>query len=97
MAASSGVKLLTNAAATGPIVQWDGGQGVFVACGTFGGATLTLNFRGPDGVTWIAAGAATTLTANGAGTFVLPACELQVVITAGPPSAMYASAARVIA
>lgn len=96
MSGSAGVKLLTNATATGPIVQWDGGQGVFIACGTFGGATVTLNFRGPDGSTWIAAGTATTLTANGAGTFVLPACEMQAVITAGPPSAMYAVAARVI-
>lgn len=96
MSGSAGVQLLKNATATGAIVQWDGGQGVFVACGTFTGATVTLMFRGPDGVTWIVAGVATTLTTNGAGTFVLPACELQAVITGGPPSAMYAAAARVI-
>lgn len=96
MAASSGVQLLKNTAVTGPIVQWDGGQGVFVACGTFGGATVTLNFRGPDGVTWIAAGSATTLSANGAGTFVLPACEMQCVVAGGAPSGLYAAAARVI-
>lgn len=58
-------QLLSNASATGAAVQWSGGLGVFTALGTFGGATVTLQYLGPDGVTWVAMGTDTTLTAAG--------------------------------
>ncbi len=83
--------LLVNAAATGPVVQWPGGVATFACNGTFGGATITLKYLMPDG-TYQAVGASTTVTAlavvNGV---YLPAGAYQAVITAGPPSAMYAS------
>jgi len=86
--------LITNAAVTGPVVEWRGGTGIFTASGTFGGATVTLQFLGPDGVTLISAGAATTCTAACAGVFYLPHCFIQATVTGGAPSALYAAAAR---
>ncbi len=71
-------------------------MGVFAVVATFGGATIKLQFLGPDGSTLIDAGAATTLTANGAGVFYLPPVNIQCTITAGPPSGVYATASRVV-
>lgn len=88
-------QLLSNASATGSAVVWDGGTGVFSAAGTFSGATVTLQFMGPDGATWIAAGVDTTLTTAGAGGFILPPGRIRAEITGGPPSGMYAQADKV--
>jgi hypothetical protein len=84
--------LLSNATATGSAAAWGGGQGVFAAVGTFSGATVSLQFLGPDGSTWVAAGSATTLTAAGAGVFVLPPGQIRAAISGGPPTGMYAQA-----
>jgi hypothetical protein len=86
--------LLSNASATGSAVQWDGGEGVFAAAGTFSGATITLQFLGPDGSTWIDAGTDTTLTAAGGGIFKMPPARIRAAVT-GSPSGMYASAEKV--
>lgn len=76
--------------------QWPGGIGVFTAVGVFNGATVTLQFIGPDGTTLVSAGAATTLTAAGAGVFYLPRCLVQATITsAGGSTSLTASLARV--
>lgn len=84
--------LLNNAKVTGPNVPWNGGMGVMTACGTWDGATVTLQYLGPDNVTWITAGAATTLTANGNGAFYLPAATLRALVAGGDSStAIYAS------
>jgi len=88
-------QLLSNASATGSAAQWGGGAGVFSACGTFSGATVTLQFLGPDGSTWVAVGSDTTLTANGGGGFVLPPGQIRAAISGGPPSGMYAQAEQV--
>lgn len=95
MAASAGATLLTNATATGALLDWPGGIGVFVAVGTFSGATVKLQFVGPDGTTLVDAGTATTLTAAGAGVFYLGPCQVKATISAGPPSGIYASVSRV--
>lgn len=92
---SASVELLVNAAATSASLQWPGGQGVFSAVGTFGGATLSLQFMGPDGSTWIDAGVGTTLTAAGAGIFFLPPSPIRCTVTGGSPSGLYARAQRV--
>lgn len=73
--------LPANSAASGPQVRWPGGMGVFAVVGTWGSATVTLQFVGPDGVTLITAGTSTTLTANGAGMFYLPAGKIQATVT----------------
>ena len=85
-------QLLSNASATGAAVQWTGGLGVFTALVTFGGATVTLQYLGPDGVTWVAMGTDTTLTAAGGGVFVYPPGQVRAAISGGPPSGMYAQA-----
>lgn len=88
-------QLLSNEAATGSASQWGGGSGVFSVCGTFGGATVSLQFMGPDGATWIDAGGYTTLTANGGGGFVLPPSKIRAYVSGGTPSALYAQAEQV--
>lgn len=88
-------QLLSNASATGSAVQWDGGVGVFSAAGTFSGATVELQMLGPDGSTWITVGPDTTLTAAGAGGFVLPPGRLRALVSGGPPSGMFAQAEKV--
>lgn len=95
MAATAGAILLTNASATGSKVAWPGGRGLFAAAGTFGGATVSLQFIGPDGLTLITFGAATNLTAAGAGIFELPPCEVQATVTGGAPSGLYVSVGRI--
>lgn len=85
-------QLLSNASATGAEAQWGGGLGVFSAAGTFGGATITLQFLGPDESTWIDVGAETTFTAPGGAVFVLPPTKIRAEVSGGPPSGMYAQA-----
>lgn len=88
-------QLLTNASATGAQAVWPGGIGLFSCIGTFGGATVSLQFVGPDQSTLITAGTNTTLTAAGAGVFYLPPCRVQATVTGGAPSGLYASVDRV--
>jgi hypothetical protein len=94
---SSSVDLLVNASATGATVLWPGGRGAFTAAGTFGGATVSLDFLGPDGATWIAMGPETTLTAAGGALFDFPQSPIRASVTGGTPSGLYAHAARVAA
>jgi hypothetical protein len=89
------VSLLVNGSASGSPTFWPGGIGVFTAIGTFNGATVKLQFQGPDGSTLLDAGAATTLTAAGAGVFYLPPCNIQATVVGGPPSGIQAAADRV--
>lgn len=88
-------QLLSNASATGEWVQWGGGTGVFTAVGTFGGATVTLQYKGPDGSTAVAMGTDTTLTANGGGGFIYPPGQIRAAVSGGSPSGLYAQAEQV--
>ena len=88
-------QLLNNASATGAAVQWDGGIGAFSVAGTFGGATVTMQWLGPDGTTYLDVGTDTTLTAAGAGAFVLPPCKIRALVASGTPSGLYAQADKV--
>lgn len=62
-------------------VKWEGGRGVFIAWGTFGGGTCKLQMSPDDGTTWInvdrAGDTFVTFTANGEGGFELPKCQLR--------------------
>jgi hypothetical protein len=89
------VPLLINASASGAAQTWPGGMGVFSVCGTFSGATVTLEFLGPDLATYISAGGNTTLTSANAGVFYLPACQIKAVVSGGSPSGLYAAADRI--
>lgn len=86
-------ELLNNAGATGAVKEWPGGEGVFQAEGTFGGATVTLQFKSDQG-TWMDVGTDTTKTANGAGGFILHPCLVKATVSGGTPSALYASVTR---
>lgn len=84
--------LLSNKAATGDWHRWHGGIGVFAVAGTFGGATVSLEFLGPDGTTAIAMGTDTTLTAAGGAQFSFPGGQIRASVTGGAPSGLYATA-----
>lgn len=85
-------QLLNNASATGAAAQWPGGAGMVDVVGTFGGATVTLQFLGPDGATWITVGADSTFTAAGGALFMMRAGKLRMAVSGGAPSGLYASA-----
>ena len=48
---------------------YNGGKASVIAFGTWGGATITLQFSPDGGTTWYAVGTSTTFTANGWATF----------------------------
>ena len=80
--------LLSNATATGSSTQWDGGKGFVTVAGTFGGASLQLQYMGPDNATWVPVGSA--FTAAGSAVVEMPPGKIRMAISSGPPSAMYA-------
>lgn len=91
------VALLTNATATGAPVQWPGGAAAFQVAGTFSGATVSLQALQPDGSTYFAVGASTTVIAAAfVSPLYLPAGAYKAVITSGPPSGIYASLSAVL-
>lgn len=99
---SASVELLTNEAATGAAQQWPGGRGLCTASGTFGGTSMTLEYRGAGNLFYpvkamAGDGTRTTiaLTTQDGFLFELPPCEIRAVLTGGSPSAMFASAARI--
>jgi hypothetical protein len=88
----SRLKLINNGTATGTLQQWGGGTGIFMVSGTFNGATIKLQFLGPDSTTLIDAGTGTTFTGPNGGIFTLPPGLIQATVIGGPPSAIYATA-----
>lgn len=91
MAQGGRVTLCENAAATGSALLWPGGQGVFLAEATYGGGTVKLQTKSPNG-TWIDVDGAST-TAAGTKVFYLGPCEIRVNIATA--TAVYAYAAVV--
>lgn len=71
-----GIVLASNASATGDWVAWPGGRGEFRVEATFGGGTVKLECKGPNG-TAQDVGSDTTLNANGGGIFELGAGEIR--------------------
>ncbi len=108
MAASWGAMLIggpINAAgsspggtATGQPVDCPGGLMVIaVAASAWNGATASLQMLLPDGQTLINVSPSQAIfTANGVGTVNLPPCTIQMTISGGTPTAMFASIARVV-
>ncbi len=88
--------LLSNGSATGSAVAIKGGQYMFQAEGTVGGATVALQVQTPNGtwptVTAMQSNAAVQSTAlpYAAAPIELPAGQARVAITGGTPSAIYA-------
>ena len=88
--------LFTASSVSSGQVMWPGGIGVFAVVGTWNGATVTLQFVGPDGATLVTAGTATTFTANGASVFYLPRCLIQATITAAGGSTSLSASAAIV-
>lgn len=97
MTSSKGkAELLEDASETGEWKLWPGGRGSFSAAGTFDGATVALQTKGPDGITPINLGSATDFTEAGIGNFLLPPSEIRAAVTGGSnPSGLYANAVHV--
>ncbi|MDE2101961.1 MAG: hypothetical protein KGL39_32240 [Patescibacteria group bacterium] len=89
------LELANNVAAisTGAAQQWNGGVATLaVQAGNFNGCTASLQTLGADGLTWVAVGASTTVTAAAAVTGIyLPAGPYRVVVSNAAPTALYAS------
>lgn len=81
--------LLSNESATGAAYNWPGGRGMFVADGTFAGATVKLEYKTPAG-NWVEAGSETTLTSAGGGIFEMGSVPIRAAISGGSPSGVYA-------
>lgn len=89
---ATGIVLASNASATGNWFQWPGGRGEFRVEATFGGGTVKLQCKGPNG-TAQDVGTDTTLTASGGGIFELGAGEIRANIATA--TGVYAMALRV--
>ncbi len=89
---ATGIVLASNASATGAWFMWPGGRGEFRVEGTFGGGTVKLQCKGPNG-TAQDVGTDTTLTASGGGIFELGAGEIRCNIATA--TGVYAMALRV--
>lgn len=85
------LELISNGTATGDAMQWPGGEGTFSVVGTFNGATIKLQYLGPDGSTWMDAGVDATLTAAGGCNFQLASGLIRASVT-GTPTGIYATA-----
>lgn len=86
--------LLANATATGDAVTIPAGRHLFIVEGTFDGATVTLQFEGPNG-TMIAV-PNTASTANGMVAVELPSGKVRALVAAGTPTGLYASVLRFV-
>jgi len=87
-----GITLLSNASATGNWFAWPGGRGEFRVQATWGGGTVKLQCKGPNG-TAQDVGTDVTLTADGGGIFELGAGEIRASVTTA--TAVYAVALRI--
>lgn len=88
MANGGRLDLVENASATGDWLIWPGGHGVFMSEATFGGGTVKLQGKSPNGTEIDVDGA--SVTANGSKAFYWPPGELRAHIATA--TAVYAYA-----
>jgi hypothetical protein len=84
--------LLNNASATGsptgPIVA---NSYIWAVAGTFGGATVKLQYLGPDGTTYIDVPSASLTAAGAIEVRIGAGAIVKAVVTGGAPSALYSN------
>jgi len=86
--------LLTNTNVTGSSAIWPGGRCAFALAGTVSGATVTLQYFGPDSTTWLTVPNC-ALTAVGMVLGLdLPPGRVRALVAGGTPSGLYASLER---
>jgi hypothetical protein len=75
----------------------DGGKYWFAAVGTFNGGTVALQKLGPDGQTFVNAGATASVafTTNGNGVVDLPPGQYQVTVTGSTTAAVWWEVIRI--
>jgi hypothetical protein len=89
---ATAITLVSNASATGAWFPWPGGRGEFRVQATWGGGTVKLQCKGPNG-TAQDVGTETELSADGGAIFELGAGEIRANIATA--TAVYAMALRV--
>lgn len=87
------LNLLAGATANGAgnTFTWNGGNGLYLVEGTFGGGTCTLQCS-LDGTTWVSVGSDGELTADGAVGFWLPPCSIRANLAGATAPNLNASA-----
>ncbi len=87
---------LDSAAEATALVDWSGGEGVFIAEGTWNGATITLQIRVSPAGNFISMGSTGALTADGAVAFTAPAgVQLRAIASVATPTSVLASILKV--
>lgn len=86
---SQAATLLTNATATGLYVSYSGGRTALVIAASAYGTTVNLQLLAPDGTTNITMNAS-TINANSAVAYDLPAGQYRIFCSGGTTTAMYA-------
>lgn len=89
---TASVSLLSNASATSAGATWLGGKGVFAATATWGGGSVSLQYLGPNGSTWITPTSG-ALTADGGFVFELPPGQIRAAVVTA--TGVYARADRI--
>lgn len=80
MSRRANVKLIENDVAAAASYDWQGGQGMFTAeAGAWNAGTVRLQTQTLNG-TWVDVGTDTTMSANGAAGFSLPAGKIRPLI-----------------
>ena len=87
MARRANIRLIENDVAAATSYDWQGGQGMFTAEATWGGGSVRLQVQTLNG-TWVDVGSDTTMTANGAAGFSLPAGKIRALVATS--TAVYA-------
>jgi hypothetical protein len=98
---SNAYSLATGASSTGSAVPVLGGNYMFMAEGTAGGATISLQIQAPDG-TWADVGAVggsnvvkSTTLPFASSQIYLPPCNVRMAVAGGPPSGINATLAGI--
>ena len=73
--------------------NWSGGRGTFAVAGTFGGATVTLMYLGPDGATALLV--PPTVSAPGRHNFELGCGRIRADVVGGSPEGLYARVSQI--
>jgi hypothetical protein len=89
------IRLLKNASASGSFTDpLPGGKYLLVAEGSWGGAALTLQYKGPNDTAIAVANVSLSTNANVA-VDVGDGAEVKAILTGGTPSGIYADLVRV--
>lgn len=93
--ASQTLTLIEDEDETGEAFAWPGGDGLFVANGTWDSATVSLEAQLEDGDDWQVLGPEVALTEDGSFIFTLPACNIRAAVADAGTESITVKAKRV--